>query len=180
MPSRVCAALVLALVACGSDPNGTPPAASGPSEDIAQRDVEACPATFAATNGGRCRHEHAICTVPITCSTIDQQATCTCTGGRFTCSDGLGRVPVGDEPRCVVMDSASTEACAPTLEETEGSSCETLGHSCAYPGAFCPERPVPNMDTCTCLRDGTTGALAMKCRVAQCNPLYGEPPGAAE
>jgi hypothetical protein len=177
MQSRVFAALVaLALVACGGDPNGAAPA-SGESNDAVSHAGVACPATFEATNGMRCGEERAVCTIPIACSTFDQQATCTCTDGRFACSDGVGKIAIADAPRCVKMDSASTEICAPTLDDAAGTACTTLGHSCAWPGAICPERPVQNMDTCTCLPDGTTGELLMKCRVAQCNPAFGGVPG---
>ena len=175
MQSRVFAALVaLALVGCAGDPNGVAPPPSE-SDDAISHEGVACPATFEATNGLRCGEERAVCTFPVACSTFDQQATCTCRDGRFVCGDGVGKIPLGDGPRCVAMESASTELCAPTVDEAAGTSCTTLGHSCAWPGAFCPERPAQNMDTCTCLPDGTTGELVMKCLVAQCNPGYGLP-----
>ncbi len=175
MQSRVFAALVaLALVACGGDPNGAAPPSE--SQDAISQKGVACPATLASTNGSSCGEERAICTFPIACSTFDQQATCTCSDGRFVCSDGVGKLAIDDAPRCVTMESASTERCAPTLEEAAGTSCTTLGHSCTWPGATCPERPVQNMDTCTCLSDGTTGELVMKCHVPQCNPAYGSVP----
>jgi hypothetical protein len=163
---------MLAVAGCGDEPD---PTATSPSTEVRPRAVEPCAATLDAMNGARCGHEAAICTFPVACSTFDQQATCTCNEGHFVCSDGVGKIPVGDEARCVRMQSASTEACASTLEEAQGASCETLGHSCAYLGAICPGRPVQNTDTCTCLGDGD-GKLVMKCRVAQCNPLYGGPP----
>jgi hypothetical protein len=171
MRSTIVAALVLAVAACGGDPAATVTS----SGEITQPVLDGCPATLEATNGQRCRGERAVCTIPIACTPLDQQATCICNNGRFGCSDGVGKVPAGAAPRCVQMEAASTETCAPTLEEALGSSCETLGHSCAYLGVTCPERPVQNLDTCTCLRDGTTGALVMKCHVGQCNPLYGGP-----
>jgi hypothetical protein len=144
------------------------------SDEISERVVMGCPSTFDATNGQRCGHESVVCTLPIACPTFDQQSTCTCTHGRFACNDRVGTLAVGTVPRCLAMDEASTETCAATLEESRGASCEILGHSCAYLGAVCPDRPVQNTDTCTCLRDGTSGELVMKCRVAECS-LLGAP-----
>lgn len=173
LPAAALGVMAFATIGCGGDP--------GPTETMAApitRDTETggCPSTFAATNGERCSKEHAICTLPVACSTFDQQATCTCTNGRFVCADALGKVAIGADPRCLAMDAASDETCAPSLEQESGKTCSTLGHACAYLGAICPERPVQNTDVCTCLADRKNGDLKMRCHIAECLPGTSQSP----
>ena len=129
-----------------------------------------CAGSVEGMNGRPCEDAGLLCTVPIDCGALMQQAQCRCDDGRFVCEDAVARIAVGGAARCAAQDSASRRVCPPDVRAAEGASCDRVGSACFYRGVSCPERPVRHFDHCACERreDGT---LTYACTVSRCAPL---------
>jgi hypothetical protein len=142
------------LGACGSTSSLAPD--SGPSAP------PACITDVQKQNGESCKGapEGYVCPVGFPCTDppISQQASCTCTSGKWQCSytagDG-GMIAPGTAPVCVPGGEGMQGAC-PT-NESQNQSCKVAGLICSYAGETCKGSTAPNTDTCQCVAGPDAG-----------------------
>ena len=172
--SLALATLLVSLGCSDASATGTASEAAGsdPTDTTSSSVVTTCGVSVEAVNGKSCANAALKCTVPITCGAFEQQARCACTNGKMTCEDSTGFIPPGHAPRCVSDPEPDTAACPNSMMETQGRSCGTLGKTCYFPGALCPERQgARNLDYCRCSPDAG-GKLSFECTIVPCNPMF--------
>lgn len=158
--------LLAALVLASCSGKATPPEPAPAQKEQAQG---ACLPTVAQANGAKCSAEGLECRVPFACDAVNEQATCTCAGGAFSCADRLGAIPLGAEPACTPRGPSDETPCAPTMAAADGTPCETTGKLCAYEGPVCPESLTgePALESCVC-RGATNGTKHFVCYPIKC------------
>jgi hypothetical protein len=150
------------------------PACSGgfvvaePAPGQTEEATATCPANIHAANGDKCTPHGLVCRMPFACDAVNEQATCTCALGTFTCSDRIGVIPKGADPVCTPRAPADVSACPPTLKAASGLACDTTGKLCTYEGPICPESLTgkPALESCVCR--GTTGGRHFVCYPIKC------------
>jgi hypothetical protein len=136
--------------------NPTPAPAAPP-------DAEAtCYASVAETLSAPCATDGLKCYPQYECGILPATATCTCTGGFFSCVDVTGKaVGEGGAPRCPSALTVGTCPATETLADQHG--CTEPGLVCAYPSTCAANR---SYDPCECfpfpLGDGAPG-LRFEC-----------------
>jgi hypothetical protein len=149
------------VLGCSSKSNDTPE-----TEDASLT----CPRSLTEAIGASCPKEGQVCGIGYPCGSFQQQATCTCGGGKFACTDATGTdVAAGAQPACVGPGQANDKECPSTEVAAAGKACKTSGLLCYYTGALCPENSVPTSDFCQCL-GATGGGLQFNCEPRPCNP----------
>jgi hypothetical protein len=78
----------LALTACSSEPD--PSWSTRSAAPLGGAALTVCPTLLEEANQKACAEDGMKCTFPIQCTTLPQQATCSCQGGVFQCSDSFG------------------------------------------------------------------------------------------
>lgn len=160
------AALVASACAGGGDGDVAVAFTSSAREEA----TAVCAGSLEGMNGHACEDAGLLCTVPIDCGAIAQQAICRCDEGRFACDDPVGPIPRGRAARCAAPASATERTCPADVHAAEGAPCDRVGSACFYAGAACPERPVRHFDHCACER-GADGVLTYACTIPRCSPL---------
>jgi hypothetical protein len=138
--------------------------ASDASADASNETAEQCPATAAATLGGRCASEGLMCAPEYSCDLVQTPLECTCTRGIFVCVDVTGAtVPEGGTPGCPAPSDAG---CPPDEPSATGAACSDVGFACEYPSAC-----GAGSDSCVCTPGGVVGAgpsFVFQCAPAAC------------
>lgn len=158
---------VLVVLAC-SDNNSQPAPKPGASA--------VCPQSPKDAIGKACGPEGYSCAVGYLCpGEVWQQAHCTCTEGKYDCSDATGqKLAAGMEPACNET-MPPTEKCQSAPADIQNKQCMTAGYACYYVGVTCPNQNngKPYTDDCLCaphgaLVDGGPNVLTWHCTINAC------------
>lgn len=152
---------VCVFAACSDDPATTTTTQPKP----------VCPNTVPTGVGAACNTEGYSCGVGFDCvGGFAQQATCTCTGGKYACKTSTGvDIPEGTKdmaPFCV-NTTPPAETCPASVAAADGTTCKTAGKLCYFVGKTCPENSIPLYDVCMCRAGGDAG-LAWLCETKTC------------
>ena len=127
----------------------------------------------------KCNTEGYVCGIGYPCGSFQQQATCTCTGGKYACVSADGKEIQADTSSADVSANfcipqpPSPEAC-PMDVTAAGKQCQTAGKTCYYKGLTCSNGNQLT-DNCYCegsvqtLKDGgTVNRLTWNCTIDAC------------
>jgi hypothetical protein len=143
-PRLALQALLGVGVAAGCSPDS-------PSSVALDADV-VCPATVSGAETQVCGVEGLRCYPEYACGILSAIATCSCSRGRFLCTDVLGNaLNPGDVPACPTPRDSG--ACPATRSAADLASCAETGLLCAYPSR-CPGSP--GYDRCECFPEATS------------------------
>lgn len=156
-PRLVLHALLGVGIAAGCSPDS-------PSSGVALDADVVCPATVSGAETQVCAVEGLRCYPEYACGILSAIATCSCSRGRFLCTDVLGNaLNSGDALACPTPQDSG--ACPKTLSAADLSPCTETGLACAYPSR-CPGSP--GYDKCECFPEATSdGAVALRFRCTQ-------------
>lgn len=127
-------------IACGSG------SSSSSSSSAVSSAAPPCPVSFADVASASCSDEGQVCTFLAPCVTFAANASCVCSGGRFSCT-GFGDAGTA----CPVL--SMTEPCPTNETAASGLFCSELGLICTYPSAC---TAIPDFDSCQCVGGRTT------------------------
>lgn len=151
-------------------------AIAGCTSDTATPEVEKpapfCPNTVKLAQGEACTEENFVCHIGFPCGQfLSEQATCTCTMGKYACLDSKGKPVDKENPVCVSAGGPNDKECPGSESAANSSSCKTPGLQCHYAGPTCPGSATANVDTCECVgANKDSGVLQFACEPVGCNP----------
>jgi hypothetical protein len=163
----VCAASAVAAgVGCSSSTQTSPSGQdSGPV---------VCPSTVQSAAGAACGREGLVCPIGYSCPDTPitpNQATCTCTSGKFECIDNTNNtVDPGSDPQCAPGGGPNDKQCPGNPDAADTKACKTSGLLCNYAGDTCSDGGVAKNTVCQC-KGSADGGLAFVCEYDTCNDI---------